>query len=118
MQIRLTEEDLLKNISSIEYYITNPRVTQCLIIMNNGFIVSGTSIAPFADSADQKVGEKLAYNNAFIKLWGYTCGECYYAVNDCTLCEYHTKANADGDIFEFDIPSKEYYCGSFKRRSK
>lgn len=45
-----------------------------------------------------------------------SCGECYYAVNSCSLCEYHTRANADGDIFEFDIPSKEYYCGSFKRK--
>ena len=45
-----------------------------------------------------------------------SCGECYYAVNDCTLCEYHTKADADGDIFEFDIQNKEYYCGSFKRK--
>ena len=45
-----------------------------------------------------------------------SCGECYYAVNDCTLCEYHTKADADGDIFEFDIQHKEYYCGSFKRK--
>ena len=45
-----------------------------------------------------------------------SCGECYYAVNDCSLCEYHTRANIDGDIFEFDIPSKEYYCADFKRK--
>ena len=71
MQIKLTEEYLKTHIKNIEYHVTHPKVTQCLITMNNGFIVSGTSIAPYLDAVDYDVGKRLAYNNAFIKIWGY-----------------------------------------------
>ena len=44
------------------------------------------------------------------------CRGCYYAVNDATLCEMHTRANEDGEIFEFDI-TPDWFCADFKRKA-
>lgn len=43
------------------------------------------------------------------------CKNCYYAVNDATLCEMHTRVNCDGDVCEFDI-EPDFYCANFKKK--
>ena len=45
-----------------------------------------------------------------------SCGECYYAVNDATLCEMHTRVSEDADVCEFDI-TPDWFCADFKRKA-
>lgn len=46
-----------------------PTLTICNIVLDNGFTVRGESACVNAENYDQKIGEKLAYDDAFKKLW-------------------------------------------------
>lgn len=45
------------------------RFTVCMIILKNGFIVTGTSAPASGANFDANIGERLAYQDAFNKLW-------------------------------------------------
>lgn len=44
-------------------------VTICIIILNSGFKVEGTSACVDPANYNKELGEKFAYENAFEKLW-------------------------------------------------
>jgi len=46
-------------------------VTLCHIDLDNGFSVRGESACVNPANYDQEIGEKIAYDNAFSKLWAF-----------------------------------------------
>jgi hypothetical protein len=65
---KVTEESIKEKIAQIDY-IYKETFTICLITMQNGFIVNGTSAPASKDNYNQEVGERFAYDNAFRQLW-------------------------------------------------
>lgn len=61
--------------------IGNPTVTICSITLDNGYSVRGESACVDPRNYDKEIGEKLAYQNAFNKLWplfGFLLAEAIY----------------------------------------
>lgn len=54
------------------------RLTFCVIVLKNGFTVTGQSACVSAANFDEKIGKDIAYKNAFDQLWqlmGYELAE-------------------------------------------
>ena len=79
MRTRVTEEYLQKRIDSVEYLrIPESTVTICHMVLVNGFSVRGESACVDPHHFEAAVGRKIAYDNAFDKLWaleGYLLAE-------------------------------------------
>lgn len=68
---RVTKESIEAKISSILYETIPPDniFTICAIQMRNGFTVIGESACASPENYDKEIGRRIAYNNAFSKLW-------------------------------------------------
>ncbi len=65
----------------IYHRLRGTSVTVCEIRMVNGFVVIGHSACVKPEDFDAKLGEEIAYENAFQKLWeleGYLAAEDRY----------------------------------------
>lgn len=65
----ITIDDLTKLIDDVEYHIFQPTMTVCCITLKNGFKVVGESACVDPKDFKSLVGQQIAYNNAFDKLW-------------------------------------------------
>ena len=65
---RLTKQDLENKIRNYRFAYMG-LLTICVIKVENGFTVTGESACVSAGNYDREVGEKVAYDNAFRKLW-------------------------------------------------
>lgn len=85
---RITPQDILDNIAE-EYYFTaddgvmgsNTKtnigpgygslslLTFCVLVLNNGFTVTGESACVSAENFDAEIGRKIAKQNAMQKIW-------------------------------------------------
>lgn len=60
-------QDVVKEIS---YYVfPNTQLTVCCIELKNGFTVIGESACVKPELFNKEVGEQIAYNKAFSKIW-------------------------------------------------
>lgn len=98
---RLTPEHIDATISSVNYFtaddgvvgrshqnkevLFNPGVlstlTFCVIVLKNGFTVTGESACASPENFDAEIGKKIAYDNARNKIWqleGYLLKEKLY----------------------------------------
>lgn len=67
---KVTKEQIESRIESVEYSnLSKSTVTICSIKLNNGFSVRGESACVDPVNYNQKIGEEIAYKNAFEKLW-------------------------------------------------
>lgn len=68
---RITREYIQDRIEDVSYLILplDRRCTVCQITLDNGFTVRGESICVDPDNFEEKVGRKVAYDNAFQQLW-------------------------------------------------
>lgn len=68
---RATVEMIVSRIDNIEYFQSplTPHKTYCEILIDNGFTVTGESAPADPANFDAVFGMKLAYDNAFSKLW-------------------------------------------------
>lgn len=70
---RITMEFIKQRIMSYGFMrmdnLGSPTVTVCNIIIDNGFSVRGESACVNEANYDKAIGEKLAYEDAFKKLW-------------------------------------------------
>ena len=64
----VTEEYMKSRIDSLSYR-TEGTLTTCLITLDNGYYIIGKSACVDAMNFDPEFGQKLAYKNAFNKLW-------------------------------------------------
>lgn len=46
-----------------------PLLTFCVLVLNNGFTVTGESACASPDNFDAEIGRKVAYQNAREKIW-------------------------------------------------
>lgn len=65
----LTKEALDANVKSVEYVRYGDTGTLCVITLPNGYTVTGTSSCIDPAGFDPVIGEKVAFDNAFEKLW-------------------------------------------------
>lgn len=72
---RITQEIIERRITEILYYgpeVTGlPTLTICSIVLDNGFSVRGESACVNVENFDAAIGKRLAYQNAFGKLWPF-----------------------------------------------
>lgn len=66
---RVTVEHMQARIIACEYLRIGATVTVCHLSLDNGYSVRGESACVDPANFDQALGEKLAYENAFAKLW-------------------------------------------------
>ena len=68
--ISLNREKLEALVSHTHYHhVPDTTTTICAITLKNGFTVVGESACIDPNNFDQIIGQKIAYENAFEKLW-------------------------------------------------
>lgn len=76
---RITKEQLLGNIKSVDYIVHKEScLTLCIITLNNGFTVTGESACADPKMFDAAIGRRIAYEHAERKIWplmGYALKE-------------------------------------------
>ena len=67
---RVTTDYICTRIADIEYSnLPKSTVTICNITLDNGFSVRGESACVDPANFNEEIGRKIAYDNAFAKLW-------------------------------------------------
>ena len=67
---RVTEAGIKDRIEHVEYTrLGGGTLTVCLITVNNGFQVIGESACADPENYNKEIGQKIAFDNAFKKLW-------------------------------------------------
>jgi hypothetical protein len=66
---KVTKELIDSKIVSTKFTRLSGKITHCIIILKNGFEVTGESACVDPSNYDQKIGEKIAYENAYDKIW-------------------------------------------------
>lgn len=75
---KVTKEGMESRIVSTEYVRLGETVTICSITLNNGYSVRGESACVDPRNYNEEIGNSLAYNQAFNKIWaleGYLLAE-------------------------------------------
>lgn len=76
---KITRATICERIRLVQYYNwPGTTVTECLITLDNGFSVTGQSACVDPAMFERKLGERLAYDDAFNKIWqleGYRLAE-------------------------------------------
>lgn len=74
---RVTPADVEASIKTEEYHV-HGTLTVCILVMQNGFQVVGTSACASVENFDKEVGRKIARKDATDKIWpllGYALKE-------------------------------------------
>lgn len=66
---KVTKEAIEAKIKSIEFKKLSDKLTHCIITMENGFQVTGESACVDPKNYDREIGERIAKEQAFEKLW-------------------------------------------------
>lgn len=66
---KITKEFLESEIIAVEYKRLSERLTHCTITVKNGFQFTGESACVEPTNYDEDIGNKIAYDNAFGKMW-------------------------------------------------
>ena len=66
---RVTTEYMKSCIRDVGFVRIGEKVTVCCIELDNGYCVLGQSACVSPENYNQEIGEKIAYDNAFDKLW-------------------------------------------------
>lgn len=67
----ITAEFLAGQIQEVSYQRGIGTLTHCYITVKNGFVFTGESSCVSAENFDEKVGQEIAYANAFDKMWSH-----------------------------------------------
>ena len=66
---KITVEFLNSEIANVEYLRPVGTLTICVITTKDGFTFTGESACVDPGNFNQEIGEKIAYDNAFEKMW-------------------------------------------------
>ena len=89
---KLTKEFLESEIDKVEYNRFGETNTHCTITTKSGFTFTGESACVDPNNFNQEIGEQVAYDNAFNKMWtpyGFWLHKA--------LAEYDQRMNDDGE---------------------
>lgn len=65
----ITKEHLESIIANKAFHRLSDVLTVCVLTLRNGFTVTGESACVSPANYNQEIGENVAYQNAFSKLW-------------------------------------------------
>lgn len=68
---RVTKEYIESRITSAEFTKLGETVTLCNIVIDNGFSVRGESACVNPENYNRAIGERVAHDQAFGKLWAF-----------------------------------------------
>ncbi|MCI7480138.1 MAG: Gp49 family protein [[Pasteurella] aerogenes] len=86
-QFKLTPQALEAQIAKVDYQRFGETGTLCVITLINGYTVTGESGCIDPAIFDEEMGRKVAYENAFNKLWqilGYGVKQKWYEATQLT----------------------------------
>ena len=66
---RVTLEQMTARIKDVQYTRIGETTTHCLVKLDNGYTVSGESACVNPANYNKEIGERIAHDNAFQKLW-------------------------------------------------
>ena len=66
---KLNTETILKKIKHHEYQKMGKKTVVCVLTLTNGFEIVGSSGCVNETDFSQKIGEQIAYQRAFDKIW-------------------------------------------------
>ena len=66
---KVTKEFLESEIVDVTYTRLTGTLTHCAITVKNGFVFTGESACVDESAYNKEIGEKIAYDNAFSKMW-------------------------------------------------
>ena len=66
---KLTKEFLESEIKEVQYQRLSGTITHCTIVTKSGFTFTGESACVDPNNFNQEIGEQVAYDNAFEKMW-------------------------------------------------
>ena len=66
---RVTKEHIESRIADTSFTRFNDTVTICQITLDNSYSVRGESACVNPENYNQEIGERIAFDNAFNKLW-------------------------------------------------
>lgn len=66
---RVTPDYIKSRIKGTSFIKIGETLTHCSIFVDNGFLVTGESACVNPENYDKEIGERIAYDNAFNKLW-------------------------------------------------
>jgi len=78
---RVTADYINSRIATTEYLRIGQTVTLCSITLDNGYSVRGESACVNPENYNEEIGNKIAYDNAYHKLWplfGFLLAEKQY----------------------------------------
>jgi len=67
----VTKEYMKARVTNIEFTRLKGTTTHCQITLDNDFSFSGESACVNPENFEESAGQKLAYDNAFSKMWSY-----------------------------------------------
>jgi hypothetical protein len=67
--MRITPDYIKSRIAKTEFHRLGETVTLCMITLDNGYSVRGESACVDPANYRQDIGERIAHDNAFDKLW-------------------------------------------------
>ena len=95
---KITVEFLNSEIANVEHLRPVGTLTICVITTKDGFTFTGESACVDPTNFNQEIGEKIAYDNAFNKMW-LPYGFWLHKV----LTEYNQQMNDDGESMETPV---------------
>lgn len=78
---RVTKEQIDKRIAGKRFLRMSTTLTHCVIELDNDYNVTGESACVSPENYDREIGERIAYDNAYAKLWplfGFLLAEDLY----------------------------------------
>lgn len=99
-QFKLTPQALEAQIAKVDYQRFGDTGTLCVITLVNGYTVTGESGCIDPAIFDEEMGKKVAYENAFNKLWqilGYGVKQKWYEATQLTWLDRVRAELADLD---------------------
>ena len=66
---KVTKEFLESEIVDVTYTRLTGTLTHCAITVKSGFVFTGESACVDESTYNKEIGEKIAYDNAFEKMW-------------------------------------------------
>ena len=69
--MKVTKEMIEGLIKEVKYTRINETMTHCQIVTDCGFAFTGESACIDPDNYNKEIGEKIAYENAYDKIWSH-----------------------------------------------
>lgn len=66
---RVTKQQIEARIVARQFRRINDTITHCIIVLDNGFSATGEAACVNPENYDKEIGERIAYDDAFRKLW-------------------------------------------------